>query len=54
MFIDDMKNRYTYLNTMKNIVWEESLDRPHRPALSIILHPDLEPVFDKLMRDRPT
>jgi hypothetical protein len=54
MFIDDMKNRYTYLNTMKNIVWEESLDRPHRPALSIILHPDLEPIFDKLMRDRPT
>jgi len=54
MFIDDMKNRYTYLNTMKNIVWEESLDRPHRPALSIILHPDLEPVFDKLMRERPT
>jgi hypothetical protein len=54
MFIDDMKNRYTYLNTMKNIVWEESLDRPHRPALSIILHPDLEPIFDKLLRDRPT
>ena len=54
MFTDTMKNRYTYLNTMKNIVWEESLQRPHRPALSIILHPDLEPVFDKLMRERPT
>lgn len=54
MFIDDMKNRYTYLNSMKNIVWEEPLDRPHRPALTVILHPDLEPVFDKLMRDRPT
>ena len=54
MFIDDMKNRYTYLNTMKNIVWEESLERSVRPALTVILHPDLEPVFDKLMRERPT
>ena len=54
MFIDDMKNRYVYLNSMKNIVWEESLERPERPNLSIILHPDLEPIFDKLMRERPT
>lgn len=54
MFIDDMKNRYTYLNTMKNIVWQESLERPVRPDLTVILHPDLEPVFDKLLRDRPT
>lgn len=54
MFIDDMKNRYTYLNTMKNIVWEEPLEKPERPNLTVILHPDLEPVFDKLMRERPT
>jgi hypothetical protein len=54
MFIDDIKNRYTYLNTMKNIVWEEPLEKPVRPDLTVILHPDLEPIFDKLMRDRPT
>jgi hypothetical protein len=54
MFIDDMKNRYTYLNSMKNIVWEEALERPERPTLTVVLHPDLEPIFDKLMRDRPT
>jgi hypothetical protein len=54
MFTDTMKNRYTYLNSMKNIVWEEPLEKPERPALTVILHPDLEPVFDKLLRDRPT
>lgn len=54
MFIDDMKNRYTYLNSMKNIVWEEPLEKPERPNLTVTLHPDLEPIFDKLMRDRPT
>ncbi len=54
MFTDTMKNRYAYLNTMKNIVWEEPLEKPERPHLTVILHPDLEPVFDKLMRERPT
>jgi len=54
MFTDTMKNRYIYLNSMKNIVWEEPLEKPERPDLSIILHPDLEPIFDKLMRERPT
>ena len=54
MFTDTMKNRYAYLNTMKNVVWEEPLEKPERPNLTVILHPDLEPVFDKLMRERPT
>lgn len=54
MFTDTMKNRYTYLNSMKNIVWEEALERPERPTLVVTLHPDLEPIFDKLMRERPT
>ena len=54
MFIDDIKNRYIYLNSMKNIVWEEPLERAERPALSIMLHPDLAPIFDKLLRERPT
>jgi hypothetical protein len=54
MFTDTIKNRYIYLNSMKNIVWEEPLEKPERPDLSVMLHPDLEPVFDKLMRERPT
>jgi hypothetical protein len=54
MFTDTMKNRYVYLNSMKNIVWEEPLEKPERPNLTVMLHPDLEPVFDRLMRDRPT
>ena len=54
MFIDSIKNRYTYLNTMKNIVWEEPLENLERPNLTVMMHQDLAPVFDKLMRDRPT
>jgi hypothetical protein len=54
MFIDDMKNRYVYLNSMKNVVWEEPLERSIRPNISISISPDIEPVLDKLMRERPT
>ena len=54
MFIDDIKNRYTYLNTMKNIVHEEPLDRPYVAERQIILHDALPAVLDKLMKERPT
>lgn len=54
MFIDDIKNRYTYLNTMKNIVHEEALDRPVYSDREVILHEALPAVLDKLMKERPT
>jgi hypothetical protein len=54
MFIDDMKNRYVYLNSMKNVVWEEPFERSTRPNISITISPDIEPLLDKLMRERPT
>jgi hypothetical protein len=54
MFIDDIKNRYTYLNTMKNIVHEEPLDRPEVAGRQIILHDALPTVLDRLMKERPT
>jgi hypothetical protein len=54
MFIDDIKNRYTYLNSMKNIVHEEALDRPEYPNREIIIHTALPAVLDRLMKERPT
>ena len=54
MFVDTMKNRYTYLNSMKNIVHEEPLDRPEVAGRQIILHDALPSVLDKLMKERPT
>ena len=54
MFIDDVKNRYTYLNSLKNIVHEESLERSEFPRREIILHPDMQPVLDRLTKERPT
>ena len=54
MFIDDMKNRYIYLNSMKNVVWEEPLERSVRPNIIINIDPNIQPVLDKLMRERPT
>ncbi len=54
MFIDDIKNRYTYLNSMKNIVYEEALDRPETVGREIILHDALPAVLDRLMKERPT
>lgn len=54
MFIDDVKNRYTYLNTLKNIVHEEPVDRPEYPDRVITLHPDMKLVLDRLLKERPT
>lgn len=54
MFIDDIKNRYTYLNSMKNVVHEETLDRIENPTRVIRINQEIEPVLDKLMRERPT
>ena len=54
MFIDDIKNRYTYLNTMKNIVHEEALERPEVAGRQIVMHTALPAVLDRLMKERPT
>lgn len=54
MFIDDIKYRYTYLNSMKNVVHEEPIDWAVVPDRTIIIRPELEPVIDKLLRERPT
>jgi hypothetical protein len=54
MFIDDIKNRYTYLNSMKNIVHEESLERPEVAGRQIVMHTALPAVLDRLMKERPT
>lgn len=54
MFIDDVKNRYTYLNTLKNVVLEEPLDRPEREGREVAVHPDMQPVLDRLFKERPT
>lgn len=54
MFIDDVKNRYTYLNSMKNVVHEEPIERPLVLGRMVTLHADLAPLIDKLLRERPT
>lgn len=54
MFIDDVKNRYTYLNTLKNVVLEEPLERPDWEGREVILHPEMQPVLDRLFKERPT
>ena len=54
MFIDDINNRYTYLNSMKNIVHEEPTNNPIVPDRQIMADPNLNPLLDKLMRERPT
>lgn len=54
MFIDDINHRYTYLNSLKNIVWEESNDRVEYPDRDIALHPDMEPLLNRLTKERPT
>lgn len=54
MFIDDVNNRYTYLNTLKNIAHEEPIERDAPPAREIILHPEMQPVLDRLLKERPT
>lgn len=54
MFIDDVKNRYTYLNTLKNVVLEEPLERPGWEGREVLLHPEMQPVLDRLFKERPT
>lgn len=54
MFIDDVKNRYTYLNSLKNIVLEEPLGRPDWEGREVSLHEALSPVLDRLLKERPT
>lgn len=54
MFIDDVKNRYTYLNSMKNIVHQEPLDRPVVAGRELIIHPAIPTMLDRLMKERPT
>lgn len=54
MFIDDIKNRYTYLNTLKNVVLEESLSALDWEGREVILHPGMQPVLDRLFKERPT
>lgn len=54
MFIDDVKNRYTYLNSLKNIVLEEPFGRPDWEGREVALHPDMQPVLDRLLKERPT
>lgn len=54
MFIDDVKNRYTYLNSMKNIVHQEPLDRPVVAGRELIIHPAIPTLLDRLMKERPT
>lgn len=54
MFIDDMKFRYVYLNTMKNVVWEQPIQRPVVEGMEVVIHPELRDVLDRLMRERPT
>jgi hypothetical protein len=54
MFTDDINNRYTYLNTLNNVVWEEPADRTPNPNRVICIHQEMEPVLSHLMRARPT
>lgn len=54
MFIDDVTNRYTYLNSLKNIVWEEPRERVEYPDRKVMVATDLEPLLNKLTKERPT
>lgn len=54
MFIDDVKNRYTYLNSLKNIVHEDPVDRTSPEGREVILHNAMPAVLDRLLKERPT
>lgn len=54
MFIDDVKNRYTYLNSLKNIVHEDPVDRIIPEGRQMILHEAMPAVLDRLLKERPT
>ena len=54
MFMNDLSNRYTYLNAMKNVALEEPTTRSIHPNRRVIINTVLEPVLDKLTSVRPT
>lgn len=54
MFIDDIKYRYTYLNTLKNAVWQEGIDKTPDLDRPIIIHAEVEPLLNRLSKERPT
>lgn len=54
MFIDDVTNRYTYLNSLKNIVWEEPRERTEFPDRKVVVAAGIEPLLNKLTKERPT
>lgn len=54
MFIDDVKNRYTYLNSLKNIVHEDPVERIIPEGREVILHSAMPAVLDRLLKERPT
>jgi len=54
MFIDDIKNTYIYLDTLKRVVWENPNDRIISRDLAVTAHPAMLPLFHRLLRDRPT
>ena len=56
MFMDDINNHYTYLNSLKNVVHEEPLARTPMPDpdRAILINRDIEPVLERLMKERPT
>lgn len=55
MYIDDIKNNYIYLNSMKNIVWERSNERGALKENAVItVEPEIEDIIYKLLKERPT
>jgi len=55
MFIDDIKYHYTYLNSLKNIVWERETTAPAIPdGVTVRVRQELTVVMDHLTRERPT
>lgn len=54
MFIDDVNNRYTYLNSLKNIVHEEPLERTPNPERLLTLDDGMVLIINKLTKERPT
>lgn len=54
MFTDDFNCNYVYLDSLKRIVWECPKDQKIHPDLSVELRPALLPLFQRLIRERPT
>lgn len=54
MFIDDVKNQYTYLNSLKNVVWEQPIEIVIDKDRGVGINPDIEPLLNKLTKERPT